>query len=351
MDPALQLNVAFAHFPYGGNGASSSEHPDVRQWEVETVLKIKADNRIRHFCTRDYSDTPIPMTRNRAIREAKQIGAHLLLMIDSDQSPNKHAGEGWFKPFWDEAFNFIYERYAKGLITVVGAPYCGPPDGGENMYVFQWGAKGNRCQHETIYSLDQYSREHAAMMSGIQECAALPTGLILLDLRAADLVEPTGRPQVAVLRDLYARKITPEEARKQLKEGYFYYEWKDQFAAEKSSTEDVTFTRDIALCGMEQLGYNPIFCAWDSWIGHHKPWNVGKPMRVTTENINAAYHRAYEKGARGDEKIVNLQLPDWARAIAEQQERNPHNRVREAIEKANGAKANGKEATNGAEAV
>src|SRR6185369_12185898 len=115
--------------------------------------------------------------RNLAIRRAKEKGCHLLLMVDSDQSPNKHRSEPWFKPFWDEAFNFIYDNYGKGP-HVVGAPYCGPPNGTENVYVFQWDTNGNKDE-ETAYSLEMYSRAQASMMAGIQECAALPTGMIL----------------------------------------------------------------------------------------------------------------------------------------------------------------------------
>jgi hypothetical protein len=324
MKPALKLNVAVAHFPYGGNGATSSEHPDIRRWEVETTLKAKADPRIGSWQTGDYSDTPITMTRNRAVVEAKQAGAHLLLMVDSDQSPDKHRGEAWFKPFWDEAFNFVYERYSRGLITIVGAPYCGPPDGCENVYVFQWATRGNRSPHESIYSLDQYTRNEAAMMAGIQECAALPTGMFLMDLRAADLVEPGKMSRRQIWKAIRDGKMSEDDFNLALKEGYFYYEYTDQFCSQKASTEDVTFTRDVALAGMAKLGYNPIHCAWDSWVGHHKPWNVGKPQRYTTEHINAAYKRAIDNDARQDDRIVQLQMPEWAKQMARENERMSH---------------------------
>ncbi len=318
-EPALQLNVAFSHFPYAGNGSTSGEHPDIRRWELETYVKIKADNRIRHWTTKDFSDTPICMTRNRAIREAKAAGAHLLLMVDSDQSPDKHAGEAWFKPFWEEAFNFVYERYAKGLITVVGAPYCGPPTGIENVYVFQWTDHGNRDPHENVAVLEQYGRAQASIMSGIQECAALPTGMILLDLRAIDLIEPSKLTKREVLDKVRKKELSLDEGLRELTEGYCYYEWKDQFADEKASTEDVTFTRNISLACTKTKGYNPLFCAWDSWVGHHKPWNVGKPQRYTNEHINMAYQRAGETNASARDTIINLKMPEWARQLAEKQ--------------------------------
>jgi hypothetical protein len=288
--PALKLNVMFANFPYGGNGATSSEHPNIREWTVETALKMSKDPRIGGFWSKDFSDCPIPMTRNKAIRTAIEEGCHLLLMIDSDQSPNLHKGEPWFKPFWDEAFGFIYDNYHKGP-RLVFAPYCGPPNGGESVYVFQWRNYGDHGD-ETEYSLEMYSREQAAIMSGIQEAAAGPTGLILIDLRLMDLIQPSGRPKRDILEDLRSGKISVEQAEYQLREGYFYYEWKNQYAAEKASTEDVTFTRDIALAGQEKLGYNPVFCAWDSWIGHHKPWCVGRPRRYLTQQVGASLRKA-----------------------------------------------------------
>jgi hypothetical protein len=103
-----------------------------------------------------------------------------------------------------------------------------------------------------------------------------------------------------------AGRRTVEEGLLALKEGYFYYEWTDCHADEKASTEDVTFTRDIALAGQAKLGYNPIHCAWDSWVGHLKPWNVGKPEKFTTEHINESYRKAVLDNARADERIIDL---------------------------------------------
>ncbi len=304
MKPALKLDVLVVHPSYGGNGGLASEHPDVREWAIETAFKMREDPRVGSFHFKTISDTPVTMVRNQAIQMAKAKGCHLLMMVDSDQSPRKHQGEPWFKPFWDEAFNFIYNNYGKGP-HVVGAPYCGPPNGTENVYVFQWDTDGNKSE-ETAYSLEMYSRAQAARMSGIQECAALPTGMILIDMRACDLIEPVKHSKEEILEKVQAGTMSVKEALYAMKEGYFYYEWKDQYAAEKASTEDVTFTRDIALAGMAKLGYNPIYCAWDSWVGHHKPWNVGKPRHYTTEHISATFQKAVEDGARSNELIIDL---------------------------------------------
>jgi predicted O-methyltransferase YrrM len=302
----LKLSVAVAHFPYGGNGATSSEHPHLRHWEVETALKMRGDDRIESFTSKDFSDTPITMTRNRAMMEAKRAGIDLLLMVDSDQSPDKHRGEAWFKPFWDVAFDFLYENYHKGP-RLIFAPYCGPPDdlSGENVYVFQWATNGARG-HETQFSLEPYNREQAALMSGIQEAAAGPTGMLLMDTRLLDLIEPSGLPKRHVLERLQAGEMSVEEAMWALKEGYCHYEWNNSYAAEKASTEDVTLTRDISMAGIAKLGYNPVFCAWDSWIGHHKPWNVGKPRIYSADRVAETLRRAILQDHRDNEVILDL---------------------------------------------
>lgn len=304
MRPALQVDVLIAHFPYGGNGGISSEIPQIRQWEVQTALKAKSDPRIRNFYTQDFSDTPITYTRNKAIRHAKELGAHFLLMIDSDNDPLKHARDPWHKPFWDVAFDFLYERYSKGP-HLIFAPYCGAPDGKENCFVFRWHDYGNHGD-ETEFSLEQYLREEAALMSGIHEAAAGPTGMLMMDVRCADLVAPRPVSKRQVLEELASGQISVSEALCDLKEGYFSYEWKDQRADEKASTEDVVFTRDVSLAGCVRLGYNPVYCAWDSWVGHHKPWNVGRPQKFMAEQVGESLRRAVLEDRRVNERVIDL---------------------------------------------
>lgn len=299
----LKLSILICHFAYGGNGGIQSEHPDIREWEVEAVLKMKADPRIGEIYLKTISDTPITMTRNRAVRYARELKADLVLFIDSDQSPNKHKGEPWHREFFGAAFDKIYDHYPKGPLCI-GAPYCGPPNGTENVYVFQWGNYGVRGD-ETKFSLDQYTRAEAAKMSGIQECAALPTGMILIDMRCFDLIEPSTDSKRATLEKLQSGQITLDDAEWALRDGYFYYEYPNQLADEKCSTEDVTCTRDISLAGMAKLGYNPVMCAWDSWVGHHKPWNVGKPGIYGVDQISANFKRAVLADQNTRDKIID----------------------------------------------
>lgn len=307
MEPALKLNV-FVGFPsYGGNGGISSEVPDIREWWVDTYCKMKADPRVGKVVSHTVGDTPITMVRNRFVKLAREQGCHLLLMVDSDQSPNKHKNEPWYKPFWDVAFDEIYRHYGSGPL-VIGAPYCGPPGAGENVYVFNFDNYGNHGSESSI-RLNQYTRNHAARMSGIQPVAALPTGMILFDMRAFELVEPCKLSQRQVLEAVRDGRMSIDEAERAHCQGWFYYEWKDGMAAAKASTEDVTATRDIALAGQVRLGYNPLRCAWDSWVGHHKPWNVGKPDPYCVENVAKSLRNAVEEDRRIDEVEVVLTAP------------------------------------------
>lgn len=320
MDPALKLNV-FVGFPsYGGNGGISSEVPDIREWWVDTYLKMKADPRVGKVVSYTVGDTPVTMVRNRFVRLAREQGCHLLMMVDSDQSPDKHKHEPWYKPFWDVAFDEIYRHYQHGPL-VIGAPYCGPPGAGENVYVFNFDNYGD-YGNESAIKLNQYTRNQAARMSGVQPVAALPTGMILFDMRAFSLIEPTALSQRQVLEAVKDGSMSIADAERAHCQGWFYYEWKDGYASEKASTEDVTVTRDIALAGQVRLGYNPLRCAWDSWIGHYKPWNVGKPQPYCVENVAKSLRNAVEEDRRIDEVEVRLTAPDrlppnWKKAPAD----------------------------------
>ena len=304
MNPALKLDLFIGVPSYGGNGGISSEHPDIREWMVDLMLGIKEDPRIGRVYTKTISDTPVTMVRNRFVKEARAAGCHLLMMVDSDQSPNKHKGEAWFKPFFDVAFDEIYSHYGKGPL-VIGAPYCGPPNGGENVYVFYWDNLGSRGT-ETAFRLEQYPRMLAAKMSGIQECAALPTGMILYDMRCFDLIEPSKLSKDAALEQYKEGKLTKEQTLAAISEGYFRYEWKDGYADEKASTEDVQNTRDISLAGILKLGYNPVRCAWDSWVGHHKPWNVGKPVFYDQKDVMATFRDAVLSKNDHESSVIDI---------------------------------------------
>lgn len=297
--PAQKFNVGFCFFPYGGNGGTSSETPDIRKWLIPTLKKMYADPRIGDIFSEDFSDTPITMTRNKAVEWAQKCpeGIDILVMIDSDQSPDiMLAIDPTAKPFWDSSFDFFCQHYSKGPCVIFGA-YCGPPThplgwGEENPYVFTW---ANRNSHEpTDMRLAGMTREHAAMMTGIGEMGAGPTGLIMFDMRAFDL----------------------------LPKPYFYYDYEQQGLecphchqrergpeTEKSATEDVNLTRNISLAGIVKLGYNPLYCNWDAWAGHWKPKCVGKPRVITASQVGMHLKQAVLENVREGQRIVNLGVP------------------------------------------
>ena len=275
---ARKLNVGLVTFSYGGNGGISSEVPDVREWMVPLVAEASRDPRIENIRIWNLADTPITMTRNRAVLQAREYGVDVLVMIDSDMKPDCEPGG---KPFFPSSFTFLYDHYDKGP-CVIGAPYCGPPPM-ECVYVFEW----RNMQSDNAnpdFQLKMYERSQAVKMSGIQECAALPTGLIMYDMRAFELTEPK------------------TEADKP----WFYYEWSSKHQAEKASTEDVTQTRDLSLVGTQKLGYNPLFCNWDAWAGHWKPKCVGKPQFIEAKHISSKLKQCWEANFDPEVKIVDL---------------------------------------------
>jgi hypothetical protein len=279
-----KFNIGIVTFSYGGNGGISSEVPDIREWMVPLVASASKDPRIDNIRIWNLADTPITMTRNRAVLQAREHGVDVLVMVDSDMKPDMYAGSPDARPFFQSSLDFLVEHYHKGP-CVIGAPYCGPPPV-ECVYVFRWNnmASGNP---NPDFQLEMYDRHTAVKMAGIQECAALPTGLIMYDMRAFDLTAP----------------------KKGGDKPWFYYEWKDHFAAEKASTEDVTMTRDLSLVGTQKLGYNPVFCNWDAWAGHWKPKCVGKPQVIAAEGISHKLKDCWSANVEAGTKLVEFKSP------------------------------------------
>lgn len=249
-----KFNIGLCTFSYGGNGGISSEVPDIREWMVPLVAKYSQDKRVKDIKIWNLADTPITMTRNRCVLQARDYGIDVLVMIDSDMKPDL-TGD-----FFGTSFDYLVDHYADGPVCI-GAPYCGPPPN-ECVYVFRW---QNRISEDANpdFQLEMYDRHTAESLAGIQECAALPTGLIMFDMRCFDLTEP---------------KTDSDKP-------WFYYEWDDRYAAGKASTEDVTMTRDLSIVGSRVLGYNLVKCNWDAWAGHWKPKCVGKPVTLSAKSL------------------------------------------------------------------
>jgi hypothetical protein len=201
------------------------------------------------------------MSRNRALKQAQALGVDIVCMIDSDMAPDlPHQ-----RPFWDTSLDFLLRHQGPCLI---GAPYCGPPPT-ENVFVFQWGRRQSDNPNVDMQIM-QFTREESVVRSGFEEVAALPTGLILIDTRALERVKPP----------------------------YFEYEYEDEEHTQKSTTEDVFFTRNLSLAGV------PCYVNWDSWAGHIKKKVVGKPSLLTCDDARESFREAILSGRRKGEKLT-----------------------------------------------
>ena len=175
-------------------------------------------------------------------------------------------------------------REAAGSSPTPQLPYQDDPEYiAQLVYVFRW-QNQQSDNANADFQLEMYDRHTAAKMAGIQECAALPTGLIMYDMRAFELTEP---------------KTDADKP-------WFYYEWSDRYAAHKASTEDVTMTRDLSLIGTQRLGYNPVFCNWDAWAGHWKPKCVGKPVVISASGVSAKLREEWAAGVEPGVKLIDL---------------------------------------------
>jgi hypothetical protein len=270
-----QYKLLICRFP--GN---AQEHPRSAGYVIRLMGEIAAGMWTPQLQWADpYTviDTPITMCRNRAVKYALDQGYDYILMIDSDMEPDLYADQGGDR-FFDVAWKFMMERRTQeeayretegdslrakyenweelldeSLFSVfppatIAAPYCGPPPS-ELCYVFQW---ANKAEEMPPFKLSMIPRDSAAVRAGIQEVAALPTGLILYDARTF-------------------RKLPLP---------WYDYEWVDDEQTLKDTTEDVFQTRNASVLGMPQ------FCAWDCWAGHNKLKTVGKPVLLPPEIVS-----------------------------------------------------------------
>lgn len=274
--------LLIARFPYG-----DAEHPDVADWLCYQILALKKDERIGEIVMKRWADTPITMTRNAACKYAKKEKCDLVLMVDSDMgpdaycqdNPNKHAVDVSAKPFIASSLDFMLRPGQKPC--VVAAPYCGPPPESP-VYAFEWRKKTSDNPDNNDFSLEMYTRETAARFAGVAPVAALATGLVLFDIRVLESLKPP----------------------------YFDYQYEDEEETEKSTTEDVFWSRNLNLAGVD------VFVNWDAWAIHHKRCKVGRPILFTDENVRDEFRAALERRplwGKKAEKIVNIQpgyVPD-----------------------------------------
>lgn len=261
----MLYKLYLARFPYKG-----AEESTVTDYLAKLVHQLKSNSDIAEIRTKNFDDTPITMTRNLAAKCALACGSDYLLMIDSDMAPDVEllAGDPMAKPFWESSMEFLLGLREPAAI---GAPYCGPPPC-ENVFVFKPANFESDCPPGQL-KIDQYNREEAFQRAGIEEVAALPTGLIIFDMRIFKIVPPT----------------------------WFEYEYADPpFNTAKATTEDVFLTRNAALCGVRQ------YCNWDAWAGHWKRKCVRKPRPFTMDFVRENLRAAVARGIVRDEKLITV---------------------------------------------
>lgn len=245
----MKFDVLICTFPYG-----RCEDPDVARYVGDLRCKLSRDDRFDKVMHQSFDDTPITMTRNLAVECAKANKADLLVFVDSDMAPDAFQDRQLAQPFFYSSFDFMLKHPGP---CIIAAPYCGPPPD-ELVYIFE--VQTRQSDHPNVdLRLSMIPREKAAERSGIEEVIALPTGLMLMDMRCFEHLKPP----------------------------YFDYEWADPpFNTRKASTEDVFFTRNAAFAGVK------VYCNWYSWAGHWKRKRVGPPAIITPDMVRENYREA-----------------------------------------------------------
>jgi hypothetical protein len=270
--------VAVARFP--GDG---TERKETVGWLIKTVCEMSRDPRISDIHSICIASTPIYASRNKAVLEAREAGCQYALFLDSDMAPDIPLPGA--KPFWATAFDFMVARREAEATAdpddlkpggrlapaTIAAPYCGPPPN-ELCYVFHWSSQESDTPNPN-FRLEMIPREMAAMKAGIEEVAALPTGLILYDMRVFDVLPVP----------------------------WFDYEWTDATKSERASTEDVFQTRNASLLGLPQ------YAAWSCFSGHMKMKLVGRPTIVTRDQVHTSLAEAVLRGLDSDDRLVTLE--------------------------------------------
>lgn len=272
----MQFSLMVANF--------TRETPNDEQmdWWARTYHELKKNPGISEVFRWKKSDTPIPMLRNKCVRQALENKIDYILMLDSDIEPDPVGKNGRpafpnAKPFVETSLAF-FANVLHHQPGIVAAPYCGPPPH-ENVFIFQW-TQRQTDNPDDQFQLSQFSREEAANRCGIEQVAALPTGLMLM---RTSLFKELPRP-------------------------WFYYEYTDEYESDKASTEDVTFTRDVTMHG------TPIFVNWDSWAVHQKLKRVGKPSKITVDQVREKFVSAVRRGHDRRRPTCVLPAPQFADA-------------------------------------
>lgn len=257
-----KVNLLVVVFTYSGQC-----HVDVLTYTHRVAAQLRDHPRVNQVEVAAAHGYPTDRVRNAALLSAKGRGFHFCLMIDDDMAVDFQLGDPNAKavPFAPTALDFMLAH--KGP-CFVGAPYTsGPPN--QEVVVMKNRERFPDQPDGVGFSIDKYTRDEAAVLEGIHEVAALPTGCLMIDVRSTLIMPPP----------------------------WFAYEYADApLNANLASTEDVFFTRNAAWLGVKQ------YCAWSSWCGHHKRILTNKPRLSPVNEIPDMIYKAWDKGWRPDRK-------------------------------------------------
>ncbi len=258
-----KVTILIARLSYNGY-----ERVEIANWLVQTAMALDDHPRVGNISHNIVTGYPTPRVRNQILITAGKIGADFTVMIDDDMVPDVHAkgrAVGYDHltqdsdqiTFFPSALDFALAHQGP---CVIAAPYCaGPPE--ERVLVSRFREVGsfdpNTPTAGTV-NLESFSRDDAAGRTGFEMVSALPTGLMMIDMRAMDsLTEP-----------------------------WFAYEYKDKFESVLASTEDTVFSRNLGYLGIPQ------YVAWGSWAAHYKGKPVGRPRRYPLLAVPKAVRQA-----------------------------------------------------------
>lgn len=281
-----KVSILIARLSYNG-----LERVEIANWLAQTVIALHEHPRVANVFHKPLMGYPTPLVRNQALTLCRAKRIDFLVMIDDDMVPDLHSpnravsyGSHSDDPvraavmtdpypvmrdqqnFFPSALDFALEHPGP---CVIGAPYCaGPPE--ERVLVSRFREK--RGDDPSIASgglmLECFTRDEAATRTGFEMVSALPTGLILIDVRCTELLKPP----------------------------YFGYEYKTDHQTDLASTEDTVFSRNCMYLNVPQ------YCAWSSWAGHVKTRIVGRPRKYPISAVPLTVETAVRERIAQEER-------------------------------------------------
>lgn len=283
-DLPAKVTILIARLSYSGY-----ERVEIGTWLAQTALMLDKHPRVENVFHKLQMGYPTSRVRNEVLKICREKRIHFAVMVDDDMVPDVHSpgrSVGYdHLPMMSDQTNFLPAALDFALEhpgpCVVGAPYCaGPPE--ERVLVSRFREKQSDCPNGPVggLALECFSRDDAATRTGIEMVSALPTGLMLIDMRCLDVL---GAP-------------------------WFDYEYKDIHRTELASTEDTVFSRNLFYLGVPQ------YVAWQSWAAHIKVKPVGRPRKYPLAAVPEQVRTAMREQVLADEQ--DARPPDRANAAA-----------------------------------